>query len=89
MTTEIEFNVLKVMASKSRDWNWMNLDRELSIRKVPGFSQVVKIVNSLANQGLVNIEDSSNASMPYYRVTSKGFDLLKEANEQHHQINLP
>lgn len=81
MTTEIEFNVLKVMASKNRDWNWMNLDRELSIRKVSGFSHVVKIVNSLANQGLVNIEESSNTSMPYYRVTPKGSNLLKDANE--------
>ncbi|EOU9522930.1 MarR family transcriptional regulator [Cronobacter turicensis] len=82
MMTTTEFNVLKVMASKDRDWNWMNLDRELTMRNVPGFSQVVEIVNSLASDGLVNIEDSGNPSMPYYRVSQKGLDLLKEVNEK-------
>ncbi|ELY4524728.1 MarR family transcriptional regulator [Cronobacter turicensis] len=82
MTTTTEFNVLKVMASKERDWNWMNLDRELTMRNVPGFSQVVEIVNRLASDGLVNIEDSGNPSMPYYRVSQKGLDLLKEINEK-------
>ena len=50
---------------------------------MPGFSQVVKIINSLASEGLVNIEDSGHPSMPYYRVSQKGHDLLREVNEQH------
>ena len=39
MITEIELNVLKVMAEKDINWNWMNLDRALSFKGIPGFQQ--------------------------------------------------
>lgn len=78
MITEIELNVLKVMAEKDINWNWMNLDRALSFRGIPGFSNVVNIVNKLASEGLVNIEDSGHKSMPYYRVSEQGYKLLKK-----------
>jgi len=55
MITETEINILKVMAEKDINWNWMNLDRTLSIRQIPGFGNVVNIVNKLANEGLVII----------------------------------
>ena len=63
MITETEINVLKVMAEKDINWNWMNLDRTLSIRQIPGFGNVVNIVNKLANEGLVIIEDSGRTSL--------------------------
>ena len=78
MITEIELNVLKVMAVKDINWNWMNLDRALSFKGIPGFSNVVNIVNKLASEGLVNIEDSGHKSMPYYRVSEQGYKLLKK-----------
>ena len=78
MITEIELNVLKVMAEKDINWNWMNLDRALSFKGIPGFSKVVNIVNKLASEGLVNIEDSGHKSMPYYRVSEQGYKLLKK-----------
>ena len=78
MITEIELNVLKVMAEKDINWNWMNLDRALSFKGIPGFSNVVNIVNKLASDGLVNIEDSGHKSMPYYRVSEQGYKLLKK-----------
>jgi len=77
MITNIELNVLKVMASKECNWNWMNLDRTLATRQIPGFSYVVKIVNSLASEGLVDILDSGHPSMPHYRVSEKGFELVR------------
>ena len=80
MITKTELNVLKVMAEKDINWNWMNLDRALSIKKIPGFSNVVNIVNKLASEGLVNIEDSGNKSMPYYRVSEKGSRLIKNTD---------
>lgn len=81
MITTIEFNVLKVMASKECKWTWMTLDRTLHSNNIPGFSYVVKIVNTLASEGLVNFEDSGHPSMPYYRVSEKGHQLLSEMNE--------
>ncbi|MEY8712313.1 MarR family transcriptional regulator [Mangrovibacter phragmitis] len=84
MITDIELNVLKVMASKQRDWNWMNLDRTLSTKGIPGFSNVVNIVRNLAKEGFVNIEDSGHPSMPFYRVTAKGHQLLESISEQRH-----
>ena len=78
MITETELNVLKVMAEKDINWNWMNLDRALSFKGIPGFSNVVNIVNKLAREGLVNIEDSGHKSMPYYRVSEQGYKLLKK-----------
>ncbi|MBJ8838802.1 MarR family transcriptional regulator [Citrobacter freundii] len=78
MITEIELNVLKVMAEKDINWNWMNLDRALSFKGIPSFSNVVNIVNKLASEGLVNIEDSGHKSMPYYRVSEQGYKLLKK-----------
>lgn len=35
MITETEFNVLKVMAEKDINWNWIALDRALYTRNVP------------------------------------------------------
>lgn len=57
------------MTEKDINWNWMNLDRTLSIRQIPGFGNVVNIVNKLANEGLVIIEDSGHKSMPHYHVS--------------------
>ena len=71
MITETEINVLKVMAEKDINWNWMNLDRTLYIRQIPGF----------ANEGLVIIEDSGHKSMPHYHVTEKGYNFVKSENK--------
>ena len=81
MITETEINVLKVMAEKDINCNWMNLDRTLSIRQIPGFGNVVNIVNKLANEGLVIIEDSGHKSMPHYHVTEKGYNFVKSENK--------
>ncbi|HED3853297.1 MarR family transcriptional regulator [Enterobacter soli] len=78
MITETDLNVLKFMASKTCNWNWKNLDRGLSINNIPGFSRVVEIINRLSAEGLVNIEDSGHPSMPRYRVSEKGFKLLRD-----------
>ena len=80
MITETELNVLKVMAEKDINWNWMNLDRTLSMKRIPGFSNVVNIVNKLASEGLVNIEDSGHKSMLHYHVSEQGYRLLKKEN---------
>lgn len=78
--TTIELNVLKVLAEKDINWNWMILDRTLSINGIPGFGNVVNIVNALAHEGLVNIVESGHKSMPHYHVSEKGHDLL---NKEH------
>ena len=80
MITNIEFNVLNVMSSKEAPWNWMTLDRTLHANNIPGFSHVVEIVTNLAKEGLVLIEDSGHPSMPHYRVSEKGYKLLKDSN---------
>ncbi|URR12502.1 MarR family transcriptional regulator [Citrobacter portucalensis] len=75
MIANIEFNVLKVMAEK--DWNCYLLVRVLSVRDIPGFGNVVRIVNSLTDQGLVEIIDIENATQPDYRVTDEGHEYVK------------
>ncbi|WP_213134753.1 MarR family transcriptional regulator [Citrobacter sp. FP75] len=77
MINETEFNVLKVMAEKDRNWNCYLLDRVLSVRDIPGFGNVVRIVNNLAIQGFVEIIDIENATQPDYRVTNEGREYVK------------
>lgn len=78
---KIEFNVLKVMAEKDIDWNWMVLDRTLAVRNIPGFSNVANIVTSLVNNGLVDIVYNEDKSRERYRVSENGFKFLKEQSE--------
>ncbi len=66
MITETELNVLKVMAEKDIDWNWIALDRALYTRGVSGFGNVANIVTSLVNSGLVDVvygEDGNDSNL--------------------------
>ncbi|MDU2847833.1 MarR family transcriptional regulator [Citrobacter sp.] len=79
--TTVEINLLKVMAEKDIDWNWIVLDRTLAVRKIPGFSNVANIVTSLVNNGLVDIVYNEDKSRQRYRVSENGFNFLKEQSE--------
>ncbi|EBY0371687.1 MarR family transcriptional regulator [Salmonella enterica subsp. enterica serovar Toulon] len=79
--TTVEIKLLKVMAEKDIDWNWMVLDRTLAMRNIPGFSNVVNIVTSLVNNGLVDIVYNEDKSRQRYRVSEKGFKFLKEQSD--------
>ncbi|ASE82765.1 MULTISPECIES: hypothetical protein [Citrobacter] len=79
--TIIEFNVLKVMAEKDINWNWMVLDRTLTTRNIPGFSNVANIVTILVNHGLVDVVYGKDKSRPRYRVSQNGFDFLKNQQQ--------
>ncbi|EMH4161208.1 MarR family transcriptional regulator [Pluralibacter gergoviae] len=81
MITNIEFNVLNVMSSKEGHWTWRTLDITLHSKNIPGFSHVFEIVNKLAEEGLVHIEDGGHPTMKFYRVSEKGYQLLKESNK--------
>lgn len=81
MITETEFNVLKVMAEKDINWNWITLDRALYTRNVPGFGNVANIVTSLVNSGMVDVVYGEDKSRPRYKVAQNGFNLIKE--QQH------
>lgn len=76
--TEIEFNVLKIMAEKDIDWNWMVLDRTLAMREVPGFSNVANIVTNLVNNGFVDVVYREDKSRSRFRVSQNGFNFLKD-----------
>lgn len=78
---KIELNVLKVMAEKDIDWNWMVLDRTLAVRNIPGFSNIANIVTSLVNNGLVDIVYNEDKSRQRYRVSENGFKFLKHHSE--------
>lgn len=81
MITETELNVLKVMAEKDIDWNWIALDHALYTRGVSGFGNVANIVTSLVNSGLVDVVYGEDKSRPRYKVAQNGFNLIKE--QQH------
>lgn len=87
--TNIEFNVLKVMAEKDIDWTWMILDRTLATRSIPGFSNVANIVTNLVNEGMVDAVYNENSSRPRYRVSEQGHQLLGQINEvtRHNDIS--
>ena len=78
MITKTELSVLKVMASKDIEWNWLVLDRILAVRQIPGYSNVVNIVNRLAKEGLVDIVTDEATSKSRYHVTQKGIGVAKE-----------
>ncbi|MDE9619076.1 MarR family transcriptional regulator [Citrobacter portucalensis] len=79
--TTVEISLLKVMAEKDIDWNWMVLDRTLAVRKIPGFSNVANIVTSLVNNGSVDIVYNEDKSRECYRVSENGFKFLKKQSE--------
>ncbi|MCX8984791.1 MarR family transcriptional regulator [Citrobacter portucalensis] len=79
--TTVEISLLKVMAEKDIDWNWMVLDRTLAVRKIPGFSNVANIVTSLVNNGLVDIVYNEDKSRQRYSVSENGFNFLKNQSE--------
>lgn len=81
MITETELNVLKIMAEKDIDWNWIALDRALYTRSVPGFGNVANIVTSLVNSGLVDVVYGEDKSRPRYRVSKNSFKSLKNQSE--------
>ena len=81
MITETELNVLKVMAVKVIDWNWIALDRALYARGVSGFGNVANIVTNLVNNGLVDIVNNEDKSRQRYRVSEYGFNFLKNQSE--------
>jgi len=72
ITSDAEFNVLKVMAEKDIAWTWIILDRILAVRSIPGFSNVANIVTSLVNNGMVDIVYSEENAKPRYRVSVQG-----------------
>ncbi len=59
------------MTEKDINWNWMNLDRTLSIKGK--FEDSGMLLTLLTNwlTGLVIIEDSGNKSMPHYHVSER------------------
>lgn len=81
--TETEMNVLKVMSEKDEDWTWIILDRALTMKKVPGFGNVGRIVTNLMEHGLVDEVYNEETQRPRYRVSADGFNYLKE----HHLID--
>ncbi|MDM2872280.1 MULTISPECIES: MarR family transcriptional regulator [Citrobacter] len=81
MITETELNVLKVMAEKDIDWNWIALDSALYTRGVSGFGNVANIVTNLVNNGLVDIVNNEDKSRQRYRVSEYGFNFLKNQSE--------
>ena len=89
MVNSTELNILKLLSSREDiNWNWYNLDRAMSIRNMDGIGDVASLVDNLSKTGLVDIVPSGNPSMPHYRVSQKGHDLLEEANKQH-LVDLP
>ncbi|ASG86358.1 MarR family transcriptional regulator [Salmonella enterica] len=75
MITETELNILKFMAEKGIDWNWMVQDRTLARRNTPGFSNVANIVINLVNHGLVGVVYGEDISRPRYIFSQNSFDF--------------
>lgn len=59
-------------------WNWYNLDRAMSMRGMNGIGNVARLVQKLADHGLVDFIPSNVPAMPTYRVSEKGFKLFRD-----------
>ncbi|EGT5662168.1 MarR family transcriptional regulator [Cronobacter dublinensis subsp. dublinensis] len=79
--TNIEFNVLRVMAEKDIAWTWMMLDRTLAICGIAGFGNVANIVTRLVNMGMVETVYDESVSKPRYRVSEQGRQLLRKPHD--------
>ncbi len=79
MVNNVELNILKLIAS-SEDvkWNWYNLDRAMTIKKIEGTGQVARLVDNLFKAGLVDIIPQSPTGMDCYRVSEMGREYLKQ-----------
>jgi hypothetical protein len=56
MVNSIELNILKLLASRNDvNWNWYNLDRAMTNRKMDGVGNVARLVSGLSEAGLVDI----------------------------------
>lgn len=86
MVTETELNILKLLASRDDvKWNWYNLDRAMSMRNMNGIGNVARLVQKLAEHGLVDFVPSNVPAMPTYRVSEKGLKFLDDLNSKSHQ----
>ncbi|MEI9483062.1 hypothetical protein V5093_15555 [Enterobacter cancerogenus] len=79
MLNDVELNILQLIAS-SEDikWNWYNLDRAMTIKKIEGTGHVARLVDNLIRAGLVDIIPQSPAGMDCYRVSEMGREYLKQ-----------
>lgn len=83
MVNMTELNILKLLASRNDvNWTWYNLDRAMTGRNMEGVGHVARHVTNLSNEGLVFFEDSGHPSMPYYRLSDKGYKLLQEVKDE-------
>jgi hypothetical protein len=52
MVNSIELNILKLLASRNDvNWNWYNLDRAMTNRKMDGVGNVARLVSGLSEAG--------------------------------------
>ncbi|QNQ19720.1 hypothetical protein HF650_08095 [Kosakonia sp. SMBL-WEM22] len=85
MVNHTELNILKLLASRNDvNWTWYNLDRAMSVRKMNGIGNVVRLVDNLSKAGLVDIVPGGSPSgMNYYRVSESGHRFLHSIGEEY------
>ncbi|MHB9326800.1 hypothetical protein ACP3S7_04575 [Phytobacter ursingii] len=83
MVNSIELNILKLLASRNDvNWNWYNLDRAMTNRKMDGVGNVARLVSGLSEAGLVDIIPGPPVGMAHYRISEQGSRLLEELAHQ-------
>ncbi|MEN4532335.1 hypothetical protein [Pantoea agglomerans] len=83
MVNNTELNILKLLASRNDvNWNWYNLDRAMSKRKMDGVGNVARLIRGLSEAGLVDIIQRTPAGMDHYQISEQGSRLLEELDHQ-------
>ncbi|WP_422458206.1 hypothetical protein [Pantoea sp. BJFS-204] len=83
MVNDTELNILKLLASRNDvNWNWYNLDRAMSKRKMDGVGNVARLIRGLSEAGLVDIIPRTPAGMDHYQISEQGSRLLEELDHQ-------
>jgi hypothetical protein len=72
--------ILMFIEKNNGKWSWYQLDRVLSHdENLPIMDRLLEAIKGLESNGLILSDLSDNESMPKYRITEAGINLLNKA----------
>ena len=74
--------ILDIISKHDGKLNWYKLDRGLSSRGVIPPRGLMVEIKDLLNKGYLSEIKSSNPAMPFYALTSKGWEFIKKCGSE-------
>lgn len=73
--------VLQQIAKHDGEWGWYQLDRALSRDQVHLGRELIAILKSLEEEGLISSSPGATAGHPRYHITKAGQAVVAQSNE--------